>query len=193
MDKKLVLASSSPRRREILENLNLDFDIIKSDTPEKVKEGELPEHIVMALALEKALDVSKNLDSGTVVIAADTIVYKDKVLGKPGSYEEAYETLNALQNDVHYVYTGIAVIESDTHKKIVTYEKTKVKIKKLSDDRIKKYIDTGEVWDKAGSYGIQGFGATIVQWIEGDYFNVVGLPVAKLEEILFKHFDISVL
>ncbi len=193
MSKKMVLASSSPRRREILENLNLDFDIIKSDTPEKVKKGELPQHIVMALALEKALDVSKNLDSGAIVIAADTIVYKEKVLGKPGSYEEAYQTLKTLQDDVHYVYTGLAIIESDTFKKIVTYEKTKVKIKKLSGNRIKKYIDTGEVWDKAGSYGIQGFGSTIVQWIEGDYFNVVGLPVARLEEILFKHFDISVL
>lgn len=193
MKKKLVLASSSPRRREILENLNLKFDIIKSDTPEKVRDNELPEHIVMALALEKALDISANLEPGTVVIAADTIVYKDKVLGKPGSYEEAYQSLRHLQDDIHYVYTGLAVMESNSYKKIVTYEKTKVKIKKLSEDRIKKYIDTGEVWDKAGSYGIQGFGSTIVEWIEGDYFSVVGLPVAKLEEILFEYFDISIL
>ncbi|WP_432408910.1 Maf family protein [Wukongibacter sp. M2B1] len=193
MDKKLVLASSSPRRREILENLNLDFDIIKSDTTEKVKDGELPEHIVMALAVEKSLDISRSLEPGRIVIAADTIVYKEKVLGKPSSYEEAYQTLKALQNDIHYVYTGLAVIESGSYRKIVTYEKTKVKIKKLSEDKIEKYIDTGEVWDKAGSYGIQGFGSTIVEWIEGDYFSVVGLPVAKLEDILFKHFNISIL
>jgi len=193
MKKKLVLASSSPRRREILENLGLDFIIMKSDIEERIGEDELPHHIVMALALEKALDICENLDDGTIVIAADTIVYKDKVLGKPKSFEDAFEMLRYLQGDTHYVYTGLALVEKGSYKKFVAYEKTKVKIKKLSEDKIKKYIDTGEVWDKAGSYAIQGFGSTIVEWIEGDYFNVVGLPVSKLEDMLFKHFNISIL
>ncbi len=193
MSKKLVLASSSPRRREILENLGLHFVILKSDIQEIAREEESPEQIVMALALEKAIDISRNLDDDSIIIAADTIVYKDKVLGKPKSYDDAYDMLSSLQDNTHYVYTGLAVIERGTFKKIVTYEKTKVKIKKLSDEKIKKYIETDEVWDKAGAYGIQGFGSTIVQWIEGDYFSVVGLPVARLEDILLENFDISIL
>ncbi|MCG8538907.1 MAG: Maf family protein [Clostridia bacterium] len=193
MNKKLVLASSSPRRRTILENLGLNFVIMKSGIEEKISEDQLPQHIVMALALEKALDISEDLEDNTIVIAADTIVYKDRVLGKPKSFEDAFSTLYYLQGDVHYVYTGLAVIEKGTYKKIVTYDRTKVKIKELSESKIKKYIDTGEVWDKAGSYAIQGFGSTIVEWIQGDYFNVVGLPVAKLEDILFEHFRIEIL
>lgn len=193
MNKKLVLASSSPRRRKILENLDLNFIIMKSKAPEKIKADEAPEHIVMALALEKALDISENLTDDSIIIAADTIVYKKKVLGKPKSYEDAFEMLKSLQDDIHYVYTGLAVIENGTYKKFVTYEKTKVQIKRLSESKIKKYIETGEVWDKAGSYAIQGFGSTIVKCIEGDYFSVVGLPVAKLEDILSKHFGVSIL
>ncbi len=193
MSKRIVLASSSPRRREILENLDLDFVIIKSDIEEITREEESPEQIVMALSLEKAIDISSKIDDDAIIIAADTIVYKEKVLGKPQSYDDAYNMLSSIQDDIHYVYTGLAVIEKGSFKKIVTYEKTKVKIKKLSDEKIKKYIETGEVWDKAGAYAIQGFGSTIVQWIEGDYFSVVGLPVARLEDILLKHFDISIL
>lgn len=193
MSKRIVLASSSPRRREILKNLGLNFVIMKSDLEEITREEESPQQIVMALSFEKAMDIFKNADDGDIIIAADTIVYKEKVLGKPKSYEDAFNMLSSLQGDIHYVYTGLAVIEKGSSKKFVTYEKTKVKIKELSDMKIKKYIDTGEVWDKAGAYGIQGFGSTIVQWIEGDYFSVVGLPVAKLEDILYNHFDISIL
>lgn len=192
MNRKIILASSSPRRQEILKNLGLDFDIIKSNIEEKTRAEELPQHIVMALALEKAIDVSERLDDDAIIIAADTIVYKDKVLGKPKSFDDAFSMINSLQDDVHYVYTGLAIIENNTYKKYVTYEKTMVKIKQLSEDKIKRYIETGEVWDKAGSYAIQGFGSAIVQWIKGDYFNVVGLPVSKLVDILCSHFDLNV-
>jgi septum formation protein len=193
MKKRIILASSSPRRQEILKNLGLTFDVVKSDIDEKVREEELPEHIVMALALEKAIDVSNKIDSDAIIIAADTIVYKEKVLGKPKSFDDAYSMLTSLQDDIHHVYSGLAIIERGTYKKYVTYEKTMVKIKNLSDDKIKRYIDTGEVWDKAGAYAIQGLGSTIVEYIEGDYFNVVGLPVSKLEDILHNHFDLNIL
>lgn len=190
--RKIVLASSSPRRKELLENLGLDFKIVKSDLKEIVRKDENPEEIVMALALEKALDVSNKVADNTIVIAADTIVYKDKVLGKPQNYEDAFNMLKTLENDIHYVYTGLAVLEKGTFNKIVTYEKTKVKIRKLSDEKINRYIKTGEAWDKAGSYGIQKYGATLVEWINGDYFNVVGLPISKLDYILSEYFDIRI-
>lgn len=192
MNKKIILASASPRRREILENLGLKFSIIKSELEEKVRTDELPEHIVMALSLEKALDVSDSVDDNTIIIAADTVVYKNNVLGKPKSFSDAFNMLNSLQDDIHYVYTGLAVMEKGTYKKYVTFEKTLVKIKKLSKDRIEKYIETGEVWDKAGAYAIQGLGGTIVEWIKGDYFNVVGLPVSNLDNILLDYFNISI-
>lgn len=192
MKRKIILASSSPRRQEILKNLGLNFDIMKSKIEEKIRDEELPQHIVMALALEKAIDVSNMLDDDAIIIAADTIVYKDKVLGKPKSFDDAFSMLTSLQDDTHYVYTGLAIVENNTYKKYVTYEKTMVKIKKLSEEKIKRYIETGEVWDKAGSYAIQGFGSIIVQWIKGDYFNVVGLPVSKLEDILYNQFDLKI-
>lgn len=192
MNKKIILASASPRRREILENLGLQFSIMKSDLEEKVRLDEQPEHIVMALALEKALDVSNSVENNTIIIAADTVVYKNNVLGKPKSFDDAFKMLNVLQDDVHYVYTGLAVIEKGTYKKYVTYEKTMVKIKKLSKDKIKKYIETDEVWDKAGAYAIQGLGGTIVERIKGDYFSVVGLPISKLDNILLDYFNISI-
>lgn len=189
----IVLASGSPRRKEMLERLNVDFEVVKSDLEEITRAEECPQQITMALAFEKAMDVSDRVHDMDIVIAADTIVYKDRVMGKPENYEDAFNTLKSLSGDIHYVYTGIAVVQKGTNKKFVTYEKTKVCIKELSDLRVKSYIDTGEVWDKAGSYGIQGYGALLIDWIEGDYFNIVGLPISKLDDILRKHFNISFL
>lgn len=191
--KKIILASSSPRRKEILENVGIKFEIMKADIREVIRDGELPEQIVMSLALEKALDIANRIEDNSIIIAADTIVYKNRVLGKPKNYNDAFEMLNFLQGDIHYVYTGIAVVKANSFDKIVDYERTMVKIKKLSEEQIKKYIDTGEVWDKAGSYAIQGFGSLLIEWIKGDYYNVVGLPISKLEEILCKCFNISIL
>ncbi|MDK2918023.1 MAG: nucleoside triphosphate pyrophosphatase [Candidatus Petromonas sp.] len=191
--KKVILASSSPRRKEILKNLDFEFETFESNLRERVRDDESPQQIVMALALEKALNVCEKIDEDSIIIAADTIVFKDGVLGKPRNYNEAYNMLLALQGSEHYVYSGLAVVEKNSFKKYVTFEKTKVKIKKLSDSKIKKYIETGEVWDKAGAYAIQGYGSIIVEYIEGDYFNVVGLPVSKLEDLLYKHFNISLL
>lgn len=189
----IILASGSPRRKEILENIGVDFTIIKSDLDEIVRNDEGADQIAMSLAFEKAIDVSEKAEEDDIIIAADTIVLKDRVLGKPKDYDDAFSMLKSLSNDVHYVLTGIAVVQKSTNKKIIGCETTKVYIKELSDARIANYINTGEVWDKAGSYAIQGYGALLIDRLEGDYFNVVGLPVVKLEEILKEHFEISFL
>lgn len=190
----VILASGSPRRKEILGNLGIDFVVKTSDVDEKTRDSEGPEQICMALAFEKAIDVAEKVSDKDIVIAADTIVYKDgKVLGKPVDYDDAVSMLRNLSGDIHYVFTGVAVMQRSTNKKFITYERTKVCIKELSDQRIDDYINTGEAWDKAGSYGIQGYGALLIDWIQGDYFNVVGLPIGKLDEVLNNHFNISFL
>lgn len=190
---QIILASTSPRRKELLEKFEIPFEIRASNIEEKIYPGETPEQIAMALAFEKAIDVYKNSSENDIIIAADTIVVKDKILGKPKNFEDAYQMLKILQDNIHYVITGIAVVQAHTYKKIINFEKTRVKIKKLSDNLIKKYIETKEVWDKAGSYAIQGKGSAIVEWIQGDYFNVVGLPISMLQNILSKHFQIELI
>ncbi len=188
---KIVLASASPRRKEILEYFISDFSIIPANIEEKVYEDEKSEDVVMALAFEKAMAVSESCNKGDIIIAADTIVVKEKILGKPRDRDDAFNMLSLLQNASHFVISGIAVLEVESSKKVVSYSKTKVKIKQLTSDVINRYINTGEVWDKAGAYAIQGKGSALVEWIEGDYFNVVGLPISKLLDILKNHFDIE--
>ncbi len=190
---KIILASASPRRKKLLEIFNIPFEIRKACIKEVINHQENPVQIAMALAFEKAFAVSKNCDKEDIVIAADTIVVKDQILGKPKNFDDAFQMLQRLQNDVHYVITGIAVVQAHTYNKIVDFQQTKVKIKQLTEDFIKRYIDTEEIWDKAGSYAIQGKGSVIVEWIEGDYFNVVGLPIGKLQDILNKYFNINLL
>lgn len=190
---KIILASGSPRRKEILEKFDISFEVKLADIKEKIHVGETAEQIAMALAFEKAIAVARNCSQNDIVIAADTVVAKNEILGKPKNYEDAFRMLKLLEDDIHYVITGIAVVQAHTCNKFVSYDKTKVKIKQLTDNFIKRYIDTGEVWDKAGAYAIQGKGAAIVEWIKGDYFNVVGLPICKLQEILSKHFQIELI
>lgn len=189
----IVLASNSPRRKELLNNLNIDFKIIPSNVEEVVIENEKPEVLAMRLAFSKAYDVaSKNKNS--IVIGADTIVVlNDNVLGKPKDENDAFNMLKNLSNTYHQVITGISVVRLKDEKKIVDYVVSDVKFKKLDDEKIKRYIDTKEPLDKAGAYGIQGYGSLLVEEIKGDYFNIVGLPTSKLDEILFKYFQIQIL
>ncbi|HHY91315.1 MAG TPA: septum formation protein Maf [Clostridiales bacterium] len=189
----IILASASPRRKELLEIFNIPFQVREANIQEQIYTDETPEQIAMALAFEKAFAVSQSCNENAIVIAADTIVVKDQILGKPANWQESYRMLKMLQGDVHEVITGLAVIQAHTDNKVVSYEKTKVKLKKLSDMQIKKYIETGEGWDKAGSYAIQGKGSAIVEWIQGDYFNVVGLPISLLYDILCKYFQTSLI
>ncbi len=193
MNKKIILASNSPRRRELLSAIGLEFSVIADSTPEPEPEGLSPVKTVMLLAKFKGENVIRTLDSGTdcIVIAADTVVSVDgKILGKPQNVEEAEKMLKMLSGKSHYVYTGVFVEDLCT-KKIKSFcEKTEVFFKNLDITSIKDYINTGEPMDKAGAYGIQNLGSLFVERINGDYFNVVGLPVSKLGEVLSKDFGI---
>lgn len=187
----IVLASASPRRREILENTNIKFDIISSSIDELVLEGESPCHMVMRLAFEKGIDIASKRKSD-LVISADTIVVLDnKVLGKPKDEDEARDMITSLSGKTHQVITGISLINLENNKKIIDYVISNVKFKNLSENDINDYIKTKESLDKAGAYGIQGYGALLVEEIQGDYFNIVGLPVSKLSDLLKIHFNIN--
>lgn len=188
--KKIILASSSPRRREILSKYNISIEIISSDINERVLDDEDPIQVAMSLAFQKGYDVASKHE-GDIVLAADTIVYKEKILGKPKNSIEAFEMLKVLSGEIHQVITGIAIISK--HNKIIDYEISHVKFKKLSTKKIEKYIDTGEYKDKAGAYGIQGYGELLVDWIEGSYSNIVGLPVSKIDDILENYYNINLL
>lgn len=177
----LILASGSPRRKEILENAGYKFEIITADADETLPEKISPEEAVKFLAELKGDAVKK--DNGGVVISADTVVaFGEKILGKPKSEEDAKRMLKMLSGNIHSVYTGVCV--QDEEKKITFAEKTDVKFYELSEKEIDDYVLTGEPMDKAGAYGIQGKGAVLVEKIDGDYLNVVGLPLARLSRIL---------
>ena len=188
---EIILASASPRRKEILQNTKLKFEIQKSDIEEVILENESPESMVVRLAYEKALDVATN-NEDALVIGADTIVViDDKILGKPKDKEEAFQMIELLSGKTHYVITGFALINLSLNKKVVDCEISQVTFKKLSKDCIEDYIQTGESLDKAGAYGIQGYGGLLVKNIQGDYFNIVGLPISKISDCLKDHFDIN--
>ncbi|MGB7999857.1 MAG: Maf family protein [Anaerobacillus sp.] len=175
--KRLVLASGSPRRKELLEQMNLNFDIIVSRFEEHLSLSIPPSELVKQLAAGKANEVFMNVPDA-VVIGADTVVTLDHdVLGKPESREHARQMLIALSGRTHIVYSGVAILSNE--EKIMFYEATEVSFWELTDQDIENYLDTGESYDKAGGYGIQGFGAAFVKRIHGDYYSVVGLPISR--------------
>lgn len=190
---KIVLASGSPRRKEILENMNLKFDIIKSEIEETKIENESPENLVKRLSYEKAYDIAcKNIED--IVIGADTVVVlENEVLGKPKDKEEAFEMLKRMSGKEHSVITGVSILCLNIKKEISNFYVSKVKFKNLSDEDIYSYIETGECMDKAGAYGIQGLGGLLVEYIKGDYFNIVGFPISSTSEILKNDFNIDLL
>ena len=191
--RKVVLASQSPRRRELLSDLISGFRIIPDNSPETVDESATPEETVKRLAVQKARNVSACADSDEIVIAADTVVFIDgKILGKPVDAAEAAEMLRTLSGRDHHVCTGIAVIDHAIGKSFCCFERTLVHFKHLTDSEIERYIASGEPMDKAGAYGIQGKGALFVEWIKGDYFNVVGLPLCRLAQVLKEEFDFDI-
>lgn len=182
MDRKWILASASPRRKEILQKMGMEFEIIPAQGEEKIT-AEKPEETVMELALHKAREVADRLGckEKTTVIGADTVVVCDGcILGKPKDREEARATLMMLSGRTHQVYTGVALVLMPEKKEYVFYEKTDVSMYDISPEEIKEYVESGEPMDKAGSYGIQGKGGMFVSGIQGDYNNVVGLPAARL-------------
>jgi len=195
-NKKIILGSASPRRRELLAQIGAEFEIRVSEK-EEIYHSEKPEEIVCELALMKAENVASELSeaerAGDVVLGADTVVVLDgKILGKPSDEEEAARMLSALQGRSHEVYTGVAVLEYaesgegavpggwKLEKKENYAVETRVYVNPMTEQEIREYIATGDPMDKAGAYGIQGLFARFIRRIEGDYNNVVGLPVGRL-------------
>ncbi len=183
---RLILASASPRRKEIMELMGLDFIVIPSHCEEIITETE-PAEIVMELSRQKAEDVASTANAGDRVIGSDTIVALDhQVLGKPHSREEAFRMLSAMSGRIHHVYTGVTLIRCGDsscdlkEKKETFYEQTEVHVASMTPEEINAYLDLGEYKDKAGAYGIQGRFAPYITGINGDYYNVMGLPAAAL-------------
>ena len=187
---KIILASASPRRKELMTMAGLAFDVIVSDCEENITyEG--PEDMVKKLSFLKARDVADKICKTEIaphlVIGADTIVFfQNKILGKPKNEEDAFRMLQAMSGNIHTVYTGVTIIDTVSDRTNTFYEETKVEFYDVSDEEIRNYISTGDPLDKAGSYGVQGRGCFLVKRIEGDYFTVVGLPIAHLLKELAK-------
>lgn len=186
---KIILASASPRRAEILSQLGIPFEVQNADIDEKT-DIQAPHIYVKTLSQKKAEKVfSENPDA--VVIAADTtVVFNNEIMNKPKDKEDAFKMLKKLSGNEHQVYTGVTVV--DFHKTIIESCCTSVFFKPITDIEIEKYIATGEPMDKAGAYGIQGFGSLFIEKINGCYFNVVGLPISILYEML-KKFNINLI
>ncbi len=187
MKSSIVLASASPRRRELLEQVGIEFDVLSSDIEESPLDGETPPEHAARLAAEKARDVASRIEKDATrwVIGSDTIVVIDGVvLGKPDDKEDAARMLRKLSGQEHRVMTGYSIINSLTGEELDGVVETKVKVKPLTDDEIEGYVASGEPMDKAGAYAIQGLGAFMIQEIEGSYSNVVGLPICQVVEDL---------
>ena len=184
MNKKtIVLASKSPRRSELLKQIGMEFEVLVSDVDENI-EAASPAEYVMELSKIKATAVYEELDDKDVlVIGADTVVvHNDKILGKPKDYEDCVNTLKSLSGDVHEVMTGVTLIDVTENVPVyhTFYETTKVQMYDISEEEIIEYSNSHEPDDKAGSYAVQGLGAKFIKKIDGDYNNVVGLPISAI-------------
>ena len=180
----VILASQSPRRRELLGRMGIDDFLVRPAQGEEVFEpGLSPAELVEHLSRQKAAEVAAGASPEDLVIAADTVVSIDgRVLGKPHSQEEAFSMLSTLSGREHTVYTGVTVCQGGVS--ITEHEATDVRFRPLTPEEIRSDIATGEPMDKAGAYGIQEYGSLLVEGIQGDYFNVVGLPICRLGRIL---------
>ncbi len=183
---EIVLASASPRRKELLEMLGIEhLKICPAQGEERAPEADGPAALVQALAAHKAQEVAARCAQDDLVIGADTIVwFRDRVFGKPHSREEAIDMLSQLSGNTHRVYTGLAIVRGG--ETVTACEESAVTFRELSGEEIRRYVDSGEPMDKAGAYGAQGRGALLVRRIDGDFFTVMGLPLCRLGEMLKK-------
>ena len=187
--KTLILASGSPRRKEIWQQVGLEFSVMPSSKEEVITKQD-PKEAVMELALMKAEDIAEQTGDDCLVVGADTVVAKDgMILGKPKDEEDAARMLRMLSGDMHQVCTGVACILNGQKK--VFCEETSVQFYSLSEEEIKEYIATGEPMDKAGAYGIQGKAAGFIRGIHGDYYNVVGFPIARFLHVIGNSYGTS--
>lgn len=181
----VVIASASPRRRELLGSLLWKFDVCIPRVDESRIDGETPEEMGLRLSCEKARDVANRMGTERPVIAADTIVVLgDEVFGKPKGHDDAVRMLRALSGKTHEVITGVTLMYKERSASFAVH--SRVRFRDISDDEIEMYISSGEVWDKAGAYAIQGRGALLIEGIDGDYYNVVGLPLQELSKMFDK-------
>lgn len=182
---KLILASASPRRKELLGKTGMEFEIIPAKGEEIVTKV-LPWEVVEELSLQKAKEIADMQTEECIVIGADTIVAKgEEIMGKPKDESDAFRMLSEIAGDCHQVYTGVTLIRTGDKPKVVTFaEETDVYLYPMSEEEMKAYIATKDPMDKAGAYGIQGDFAIHVKGIEGDYYNVVGLPIGKVYQEL---------
>lgn len=180
--KDFIVASASPRRKEILQNGGYSFRIVPSDCDESIAQKLSPEDTVKELAKRKALSVFES-NKESVVLGCDTVVaLENQILGKPKDDEEAFRMIKTLSGKTHKVCTGVCIAEGDRHETFVSV--AEVEFYELSDETVKSYVATGECSDKAGAYGIQGFGGALVRGIKGDYFSIVGLPFSECARVL---------
>lgn len=189
--KKIILASKSPRRKAILEQIGLTFDTVVSDFEEKIDTKLNPHKLAKKLSLGKAKSVAQKYNNA-VIISADTfVIFNNEIIGKPKNKKDAKRILKLLSGKTHSIITGFTILDTDTKKSISKSVESKVVLKKLSNQEIDDYIKTGEPMDKAGAYDIQEKGAIFIKKIEGDYFNIVGLPIYPVTEEL-KKFGVEV-
>lgn len=187
---KIILASGSPRRKELLLQIGIVPEIIVSHVEEKIT-SDVPAEVVMSLAKQKAVDVAKEMPEGTVILGSDTVVAADgKILGKPKSHEEAYEMIRRLAGRSHQVYTGVCLVkkgpEGEADTVVSFYDETDVNVSPMTEKEIREYADSEEPMDKAGSYAVQGFFARYIDGLKGSYANVMGLPVHLVYQELKK-------
>jgi septum formation protein len=186
MKKKIILASTSPRRHGLAQQMGLEFEIVPSNYEEDMSMDMGPDKLAMTLAYGKAKEVADRLKTG-VVLGVDTfIVFEGKKLGKPKSKEDAFQMLKSFSGKLQEVYSGVALIDCETGKEIKDFEVTKVKFREMEDSEIQSYVRTGEPMDKAGAYGIQGLSSVFIEKIEGCYSNVMGFPIYNIYKNLKK-------
>ncbi len=184
-NRRVILASQSPRRRELLKQLNIDFEIISPEFDEKTDTNEFSSEIIENLAFQKALSVSKKFAPDSLILSADTVVVLDnKILGKPKSENEAFQMLKSLSNKTHKVVTAVSLFDVKTQKSLTRSTESFVTFNELSDEDIKGYITVHHPLDKAGSYGIQELDKHFVRDIIGSFSNIVGLPLETVTQML---------
>lgn len=189
MEYRMILASASPRRKELLEQAGVEFEIIPAVGEEVITDCR-PQQAVLGLSAQKAAEVAAKVQGDAIVLGADTVVaFGGRILGKPKDEADAKQMLSMLSGNTHSVYTGVSIVvkQSGESRPYSFYEETEVTMYPLTEEQIISYIRSGEPMDKAGAYGIQGKGAVFIEKIQGDYNNVVGLPIARvfrtLEEV----------
>lgn len=183
--KKLILASASPRRKELLTKIGLNFDVIPSNYDEQLSDNNFSYKKIETLALNKGQEVSNRVDKNAIIISADTVVVLDgKILGKPHSKQDAFEMISSLSGETHEVITSIAMIDNDTKEVLISSVATKVTFRKILNEEIEKYISTTEPYDKAGAYAAQGLAAIFIEKIDGCFNNVVGISTFEVDKML---------